>query len=59
MGNKEDLLNILRVSRKNNGVDHPKTYKAIYNLVKKYPYYDGYEQEWLKNNGRFLNKSGL
>lgn len=48
--NKKELIEALKSSRKRNGRNHPKTYRAIYNLVKKYPYYEGYEQDWISNN---------
>lgn len=43
---KEILLSHLRSSRKRYGKDHPKTYKAIYQLVKEYPLYEGYVEDW-------------
>jgi len=51
---KDDLLKNLRECRKKFGREHVRTYKAIYRLVKEFPYYDGYEESWLQKNGSSL-----
>lgn len=56
--NKETLLTAVRLSRKKNGKDHPKTLKAIYRVVQNFPYYNGYEEYWLRNNEYRMNKDG-
>ena len=47
---KKKLLEILREKRKKYGKDSKEVYKAIYNIVKAFPYYKGYEEDWLRNN---------
>jgi len=54
---KQDLLDRLRSSRKKYGQDHYKTYRAIYNIVKEFPYYDGYVETWLTKNGWNLKEN--
>ena len=56
MNDKQLLIDKVRAARKRNGKNHPKTYKTIYNLVREYPYYEGYEEHWLSTNGYNMNR---
>lgn len=47
---KKQLLETLRSKRKKYGKNSKEVTKAIYNIVRRYPYYDGYEQDWLRKN---------
>lgn len=47
---KKLLLEALKEKRKKYGKDSKQVRRAIYNIVKKYPYYDGYEEYWLRHN---------
>lgn len=47
---KTDLLDKLRYCRKKYGKDSKETMKAIFNLTKFFPYYDGYHEHWVRNN---------
>jgi len=51
---KQLLIENIRNCRKKFGKTAKETYKAIYKLVKEYPYYPNYEQDWLAKNGHNL-----
>ncbi|MGL5713277.1 MAG: hypothetical protein ACRCX2_09680 [Paraclostridium sp.] len=51
---KEELIEALKIARKKFGKDDKRVYKCIYRIVKNYPYYEGYEEQWLRNNEHFL-----
>lgn len=48
---KKLLLETLRAKRKKHGKNSKEVMKAIYNIVKRYPYYEGYEEDWIRKNG--------
>ena len=52
--NKEELLILLRKKRKLYGNKSKEVYQMIYKIAKTYPYYDGYAENWYKNNYRLL-----
>lgn len=51
---KQLLLETLRAKRKKYGKDSKEVKKAIYNIVRRFPLYDGYEEDWLRKNGHSL-----